>query len=68
MKKRPDITSMSLQHYVGENYLKVKKELGDIGLVCFCAQEGTNPPSITPRDIEIRFDRQNGEIIRIWRA
>mgnify|MGYP003419004809 FL=1 len=68
MKKRPDITSMSLQHYVGENYLKAKKELDNIGLISFCIQEGKTMPSTTARDVEIRFDKNNGEIIRIWRA
>lgn len=67
--KRPDLSSRMIQEYVGENYVKVKKILEQAGLSIFCAEEKANATTAVSAvgDVEIRYDKYNGEIIRIWR-
>ena len=68
--KRPDLSSRAIQDNVGENYLKVKKKMEEAGLSVSCAEERGNTTTANSRgsDVEIRYDRYNGEIIRIWRT
>lgn len=68
--KRPDLSSRAIQDHVGENYLKVKKKMEEAGLSVSCAEERGSITASTSRssDVEIRYDRYNGEIIRIWRT
>lgn len=65
--KRPDLSSRAIQDNVGENYLKVKKKMEEAGLSVSCAEERGNTTTANSRgsDVEIRYDRYNGEIIRI---
>jgi predicted xylose isomerase-like sugar epimerase len=69
LKKRPDLTSMELQKYVGDNYKQVKASLESTGLTVFCAEESRNPiTKNVARNVDIRYDTANNEIIRIWRT
>jgi hypothetical protein len=70
LRKRPDLTSMELQKYVGENWKKVKELIEKTGLSVFCAEErgGKEATISIARNVDIRYDRSNNEVIRIWRA
>ena len=68
--KRPDLSSRAIQDNVGENYLKVKKKMEEAGLSVSCTEERGNitASNNSSSDVEIRYDKYNGEIIRIWRT
>ena len=68
--KRPDFSSRAIQDHVGENYLIIKKKMEEAGLSVFCAEERGNDTitNSSGSDVEIRYDKYNGEIIRIWRT
>lgn len=68
--KRPDLNSRELQKYVGENWKKVKELIEKTGLSVFCAEEkgGKEATISIARNVDIRYDRSNNEVIRIWRT
>ena len=70
LKRRPDLTSMELQKFVGEDYLRIKAELEKAGLKVFCGEhhEKREITSSLDRHVDIRYDKGNREIIRIWRT
>lgn len=70
LRKRPDLTSMELQKYVGENWKKVKEIIEKTGLSVFCAEErgGKEVTISIARNVDIRYDCTNNEVIRIWRT
>lgn len=65
MKKNLDLDS-----YIGKNYLQVEEEIKNSGLYVYsCPDAGGK--EITPeieRNIDIRYDKTNNNITRIWQT
>ena len=68
--KCPDLTSRELQKYVGEKASDIIPNLVRLGLKIQSKEhfEGKATEAASQSDIEIRFDKKTGEIIRIWRG